>query len=124
MKSAARGKSISEVEVTHISRSGIWLLAGDREWFLAFELFPWFRSATIGEIHNVEWPQPHRFHWPDLDVDIAVESIEHPERFPLVSRARPPKRRVRTSNAPKSRSARPRAHVSAPASGPRATRRS
>ena len=25
-------------------------------------------------------------YWPDLDVDLAVESIEHPERFPLVSK--------------------------------------
>jgi hypothetical protein len=25
-------------------------------------------------------------YWPDLDVDLAVESIRNPERFPLVSR--------------------------------------
>jgi hypothetical protein len=38
---------------------------------------------------NVELPHPHHLYWPDLDVDLAVESIEHPERFPLVSRKRP-----------------------------------
>jgi hypothetical protein len=24
-------------------------------------------------------------HWPDLDVDLHVDSIEHPERYPLVA---------------------------------------
>jgi hypothetical protein len=35
---------------------------------------------------------PHHLYWPDLDIDLAVESIEHPERYPLVSRARPNER--------------------------------
>jgi hypothetical protein len=29
---------------------------------------------------------PHHLYWPDLDIDLAVESIRHPEQFPLVSR--------------------------------------
>lgn len=86
MTSVAHGGNTSAVEVTHVSRHGFWLLLGDRELFLPFEQFPWFRDATIRALHNVEWPQPHRLYWPDLDVDLAVESIEHPERFPLVSR--------------------------------------
>ncbi len=92
MKSATRGKPISVVEVTNVSKHGFWLLLGKRERFLAFEHFPWFRDASIGQLCNVELPQPHHLHWPDLDVDLAVESIEHPERFPLVSRVRPNKR--------------------------------
>jgi hypothetical protein len=28
----------------------------------------------------------HHLYWPDLDIDLAVESIRHPEKFPLVSR--------------------------------------
>jgi hypothetical protein len=28
-------------------------------------------------------------YWPELDVDLAVESIRHPEKFPLVSKVRP-----------------------------------
>jgi hypothetical protein len=54
-----------------------------------FEQFPWFRDASIGEITNVELPAAHHLYWPDLDVDLAVESIENPEKYPLVSRARP-----------------------------------
>ena len=73
----------STVEVTNISRRGIWLLAGDRELFLAYEDFPWFRYAPVRKIINVEEPTPGHFSWPDLDVDISLRTIEHPEGFPL-----------------------------------------
>jgi hypothetical protein len=89
MKSAKLGKRTSEVEVTNVSRHGFWLLLGRRELFLSFENFPWFREAPIGQLTNVELPSPHHLYWPDLDIDLAVESIEHPERFPLVSKSRP-----------------------------------
>lgn len=87
MKSATRGKRTSVVEVTNVSKHGFWLLLGDQERFLAFENFPWFRDASIGQLCNVELPGSHHLYWPDLDVDIAVESIDFPDRFPLVSRA-------------------------------------
>jgi Protein of unknown function (DUF2442) len=87
MKSALRGRHTSPVEVTNVSKHGFWLLLEDRELFLAFEHFPWFRDVSIGQLCNVELPHPHHLYWPELDVDVAVESIEHPERFPLVSRA-------------------------------------
>ena len=92
MKSNGRGKRISEVEVTNLSSHGFWLLLRDRELFLPFEQFPWFKEAPVSEILNVELPGPEHLRWPDLDVDLTVESIEHPERFPLVSRAIPNKR--------------------------------
>ena len=88
MKSAKLGKSTSLAEVTNVSKHGLWLLIGDKERFVAFEQFPWFRDAPIDHLLNVELPRPHHLHWPDLDVDIAVESIDHPERFPLVSKVR------------------------------------
>jgi Protein of unknown function (DUF2442) len=89
MKSALRGKHTSEVEVTNVSPQGFWILLDDRELFLPFETFPWFRDATVHQICLVERPSPHHLHWPQLDVDLAVESIDHPERFPLRSRIRP-----------------------------------
>ena len=88
MKSAKHGKSTFLVEVTNVSAHGFWLLIGDKERFVAFEQFPWFRDAPIGHLLNVELQSPRHLHWPDLDADIAVESIDHPERFPLVSKVR------------------------------------
>lgn len=87
MKSEPHGMSTSGIEVTNVSRHGIWMLAGSRELFMSFEDFPWFRDASIGRITNVEEPSPGHFHWPDLDIDIGLRTIEHPEDFPLVSKS-------------------------------------
>lgn len=101
MTSAKPGKRTSVAEVTNVSKHGFWLLIGGKERFVAFEQFPWFRDAPIGHLLNVELPSAHHLYWPDLDVDIAVESIDHPERFPLVSKVRsnPPLQRTRQKQA-------------------------
>jgi len=85
MKSAALDLSTSPVEITNISRHGFWLLLEDEELFLPFSDFPWFQDAAVGKILNVELPSSNHLYWPELDVDLAVESIRHPERFPLIS---------------------------------------
>ena len=84
MKSAMLGKDTLGAEVTNISKHGFWLLVVDEEFFVPFKQFPWFKDASVSEILNVEGPQPHHLYWPDLDVDLDVESIRHPERFPLI----------------------------------------
>ncbi|MEX2016276.1 MAG: DUF2442 domain-containing protein [Candidatus Hydrogenedentales bacterium] len=77
------GTTTLDVEVTNISRHGFWILLDDRELFLPFDEFPWFRHATVNAITSVQRPQPQHLYWPELDVDLEVESIEHPERYPL-----------------------------------------
>ena len=89
MKSAPRGKSTSAVEVTNVSANGFWLLLDADELFVEFKRFPWFKEASIGQLLTVKRPAPHHLYWPALDVDLAVESLSHPERYPLVSRVRP-----------------------------------
>ena len=91
MRSEALGTNTSEVEVTNISQHGFWILLRDKELFVPFREFPWFREASVGAILNVKLPHPSHLYWPDLDIDLAVESIEHPERFPLVSKVAPNK---------------------------------
>ena len=83
MSSKAHGKGTSAAEVTNISSHGVWLLAGNRELFMSYEDFPWFKNIAVGKILNVEEPRPGHFYWPDLDIDLTEEIIEHPERFPL-----------------------------------------
>ncbi len=80
--------STSHAEVTNISQHGFWVLVDDRELFLPFDLFPWFKAAAVQAIHNVERPQPGHLYWPDLDVDLTLDSIEHPEHYPLKARVR------------------------------------
>ena len=87
MPSATLGRSTSPAEVTNVSTHGFWLFVGARELFVPFQQFPWFRDASIRAITNVQLPSPHHLYWPDLDIDLAVESIEYPEKYPLVSQA-------------------------------------
>jgi hypothetical protein len=88
MKSASLGKHTSEAEVTNVSRHGFWLMLGTREKFVSFEAFPWFRDASIGQLTAVEWLGAQHLYWPALDIDLSVDSLDHPERFPLVSKAK------------------------------------
>lgn len=85
MKSATLGVNTSPVEVTNLSPHGFWLLLGGEELFLPFAEFPWFREASVAKICHVELPSPQHLYWPELDIDLAVESIRDPGRFPLVS---------------------------------------
>lgn len=85
MKSEAGGETILEAEVTQIDRHGIWLLIGEKESFLPFENFPAFRDASVGAIQNVELLTNNHLHWPDLDIDMSLELIEHSNPLPLVS---------------------------------------
>ena len=87
MRSEKPGETISGVELSNVSVHGMWLLVDRREHFLSFRDFPWFRDASIAQLSRIERPTSDHLRWPDLDVDLALESIEHPERYPLVSRA-------------------------------------
>jgi hypothetical protein len=82
------GTSTSAVEVINVSLHGLWLLIQEKEIFLAFELFPWFRDAPIGKVLHVELPSDQHLYWPELDVDLEVDSVLYPERYPLVSKVR------------------------------------
>lgn len=77
---------------------GFWLSVSGKERFVPFEQFPWFRNTTIAQLTNVQLVSPRHLQWPDLDIDLAVESLDHPENFPLVSKesASPARPRGRT----------------------------
>ena len=79
------GSATSAAEVTNISKHGFWMLIDGDELFLPFDDFPWFKQATVEAILRLERPSPGHLYWPVLDVDLAVDSITHAERYPLTS---------------------------------------
>ena len=79
------GFLISDVEVTNISQHGFWVLLDSEELFLSYENFPWFKKATIEGLLSVERPSENHLYWPQLDVDLSVDSIRDPAAFPLIS---------------------------------------
>ena len=84
MTSLTLGASTSQVEVTHIDRFGLWILVENKEYFLPYEDFPWFRTATVDQILDVQWFHGGHLYWPSLDVDLCLDSLAQPEAFPLI----------------------------------------
>lgn len=86
MKLKNHGKSTSGAEVIQISPNGTWLLVNDTEYFLPYEDFPWFQKATVAQIHHVQLIHGFHLRWPDLDVDLALDSLDRLEQYPLIYR--------------------------------------
>ena len=74
-----------EAEVTNVSRHCFWLLLGDEELAVPYAEFPWFRNATIEQLSDVQRPTEDHLYWPQLDIDLSVESIRKPASFPMKS---------------------------------------
>ena len=83
MKSSAVGRSISRPEILNISGSGIWLFVLEKEYFLPYTEYPWFKDAPVKAIVNVRLLNRVHLHWPDLDIDLELQSLEHPDQYPL-----------------------------------------
>jgi len=84
MTSSTLGKNTSKVEVENISRHGIWLLVKGQEYFLPNKDFPWFKDAKLSDIYNVKLIHGEHLHWPNLDVDLEIESLRNRAQYPLV----------------------------------------
>ncbi len=83
MKLKQHGESTSTIEVTNIDTMGFWILVESKEHYLPFSDFPWFENATIKAITNVEKESADHLHWPDLDIDLSLDMIDNPEKYPL-----------------------------------------
>lgn len=51
--------------------------------FVAFERYPAFEQATVSQVFDFR-ESFGDFHWDDLDIDIELEALKHPEMYPLV----------------------------------------
>ena len=80
------GTSTLVPEVTHVSKHGFWMLLDTEELLVPFEHFPWFKKATIEQLSDVQWPTENHLYWPQLDIDLSIESIRKPSAFPLVAK--------------------------------------
>lgn len=87
MKSLKNGKDTS-ASVENISPFGIWMLVNGKEYFLSYEDYPYFEDQTIKSIQNVRLLHGVHLHWPDLDIDLEIDNLENPEKYPLKSKKR------------------------------------
>ena len=86
MKSQTPGTSTSDAEVTNIDTHGIWVLVKSKEYFLPYEHFPWFKDAKVRDIVDVRLLHGKHLYWPTLDVDLTIDALSNPDKYPLVAR--------------------------------------
>ena len=85
MKSSKRGVNIS-VNVENITSFGLWLFVNGHEYFLNYLDYPYFKEQTIKAIQNVKLLHGYHLYWPDLDVDLEIDNLKNPEKYPLKSK--------------------------------------
>lgn len=84
MKSLNTGKSIS-ASVENITPFGIWLFVNEKEYFLKYEDYPYFKDQTLKSIQHVQLLHGYHLYWPELDVDLEIDNLENPGKYPLQS---------------------------------------
>ncbi len=77
------GTATLDVEILNISIHGLWLYVKGKEYFLSYEEYPWFKNARLSEIHNVQLQHGAHLYWPKLDIDLSIDCLKHPEKYPL-----------------------------------------
>ena len=85
MKLLKPGKNIL-VSVENITPFGIWLFVKDKEYFLSYQNYPCFEEQTLETIQNVTLLHGYHLYWPELDVDLEIDNLENPEKYPLQSK--------------------------------------
>ena len=65
-----------------INDKGLMISVQGQDYFLSYNRIPWMRNASIADALNVQ--MSGRNEWPNLDVDLEIESLKHPERYPLL----------------------------------------
>lgn len=85
MTSERPGSAPSRVEVGRIGNDGFTLWVDDEVITVRFDDFPWFRDASVADLRAVSRPHRHHLRWDALDVDLTLDSLRHPELYPLVA---------------------------------------
>ena len=87
MKLSKRGKDIL-VSIENITPLGIWLFVREKEYFLSYKEFPYFKDRTLHSIQNVRLLHGYHLYWPELDIDLEIDNLENPEKYPLKSKVK------------------------------------
>jgi len=72
------------VKVHAIMPEGIMLEVREGEFFLPYNRNPWFKNAPVSEVFNVTMCGTEGIRWDSLDVDLEIDSLLHPERYPII----------------------------------------
>jgi hypothetical protein len=86
LKSLKNGKD-TLVSVENITPFGIWLYLKSKEYFLSYQDYPYFQDQTLSSIQNVQLVHESHLYWPELDMDLEIDNLDNPEKYPLKDHA-------------------------------------
>ncbi|MBD9300301.1 MAG: DUF2442 domain-containing protein [Prevotella sp.] len=67
-----------------INDKGLMLSVLGQDYFISFNRLPWMKDAAIRDVLDVQMCGDDAIEWPKLDIDLEIDSLKHPERYPLV----------------------------------------
>lgn len=76
--------SNTSANVLMINDKGLMLSVLGQDYFISFNRLPWMKDATIRDVLDVQMCGDDAIEWPKLDIDLEIDSLKHPERYPLV----------------------------------------
>lgn len=74
----------TSVSVLMINDKGIMLSVKGNDYFVSYNRIPWMKHACISDALDVKMSGRNAIEWPKLDVDLEIDSLKHPERYPLI----------------------------------------
>lgn len=76
--------SNTSANVLMINDKGLMLSVLGQDYFISFNRLPWMKDAPIRDVLDVQMCGDDAIEWPKLDIDLEIDSLKHPERYPLV----------------------------------------
>lgn len=79
----------TSVSILMINAQGIMLSVQGNDYFISYNRMPWLKDARISDVLNVRMSGRSAIEWASLDIDLEIESLKHPERYPLIMKRSP-----------------------------------
>lgn len=77
---------ITSVKVNSITSIGLFMTIEGKDYFLNYNDFPWFANSRVSDVLNVSILGHSSLRWESLDIDLEIDSILFPEKYPLMAK--------------------------------------
>jgi len=71
-------------KVVSINSTGLVVHINGEEYQIPFLRVPWFRNAKVEDVFDLRMNGLDEIRWDTLDIDLDIESLKHPEKYPLI----------------------------------------
>ncbi|MDR0823469.1 MAG: DUF2442 domain-containing protein [Prevotella sp.] len=76
-------KSITDLSVIAINSLGVDIFCNGEKLLISYDFCPYFKDAKVKDIFDVRLIGGDVLCWDNLDIHILIDSIKHPEKYPI-----------------------------------------